>query len=234
MERHVAHGIMELMRKWVKWLYGAWAVVTFVIVFAKGGLSADNVTHAGIIIFFFITLWIYRWRKGKPVAQPKRYFITWCVFGAAVVEGCYMITAPVFSSLRITHSMAFGLMVQKYATDLVFTIPAYLLIFYVVWRLIQKYEYSPWEYALLVGFGQAMGDGSRAFLFNPALLIFLPYVMINYHAMNVAPYLAVRDQVQSKGQKGFWKWAAPPVFIFCAYVASGLVIYTVGALFGLK
>jgi hypothetical protein len=217
------------MNRWLKRLYLLWALLVFLIVFIKGGLSADNLTHAGITLFFFFALWLYRRRK-KPISNPRAFFILRCVLYAAVVEGFYMITAPVLPSLRFTAGMTLSHMVANYLIDLSFTVPAYLFIFYVVWRLIKKYSYTPWEYAILFAFGQALGDGSRTFLFNPGLLVFIPYVMINYHAMNVAPFLSIRENLQSEGKGGLWKWFAPIVVVFGAYLISGLVIYSVAAI----
>lgn len=219
------------MKKWLPRLYIVWAVLTFLLIFTKGLLSPDNLTHIGIIIFFFLTLWIYREQKGKTIDDPKVFFILRCVFYAAVVEGCYMISAPVLSSLRITAGMTLGHMVQNYAIDLALTLPAYCLIFYVIWRLINTYEYTPWQFAILMALGQGFGDGSRAFLFNPGLLVFLPYIMINYHAMNVAPFLAVKDALPAGRKQGFWKWVAPIPIIFITYLVSALVIYAVAAIF---
>ncbi len=217
------------MNRWLKRLYLLWAALVFLIVFIKGGLSADNFTHAGIILFFFFTLWLYRRRK-NPISNPKTFFILRCVLYAAIVEGFYMITAPVLPSLRFIAGMPLGQMVTNYLIDLSFTIPAYFFIFYVIWRLIKKYSYAPWEYALLFAFGQGLGDGSRTFLSNPGLLVFIPYIMVNYHAMNVAPFLSIHETLQSEGKGGLWKWLAPIIFVFVAYLISGLVIYSVAAI----
>jgi len=146
------------------------------------------------------------------------------------VEGFYMITTPVLPSLRIVAGMTAHHMVVNYLIDLSFTIPAYVFIFNVIWRLIKTYSYRPWEYAILFALGQALGDGSRTFLFNPGLLAFLPYIMINYHAMNVAPFLSIRENLQSQPRDGLWKWFVPILFIVGAYLVSGLAIYSVAAI----
>lgn len=213
------------MPRWVERFYVLWAILTFLFVFIKDRFSSDNLTHAGIILFFFLTLSIQRLKKSKPIADRKAYFILRCVLYAAVVEGFYMITRPVLPSLRFTAGMTPGRMLQNYAIDLCFTLPAYVFIFYVVWRLINRYSYRPRDYALLVALGQALGDGSKAFFASPALLIFLPYVMINYHAMNVAPFLAIGEDSAQAARGGFWKWASPVAIVFAAYMISGFAIY---------
>lgn len=220
-----------LIGQWAKRLYVLWAVLTFTLVFAKNRLSADNVTHLGIIVFFFVTLWIGRLEKNRHIANAKLFFIVRYVCYAAVVEGFYMITEPVLHSLRITSGMAINRMVKNYAIDLSFTLPAYVLIAYVVWRLASKYDYGPWDYSILVAIGQALGDGNRAFLAKPTLLVFLPYVMINYHAMNLAPFLAIEKNLPKTRDRGPWKWVAPIVVVVGVYLICGLAIYsTAGAL----
>ncbi len=219
----------------MKYLYLIWALFVFLIVFIKGGLSSDNVTHIAILVFLFALLLFYwKFQKNNIIKDPKYFFITRCVLFAAIVEGCYMISKPVLSSLQIVAGMSPGQMLQNYFIDLLFTVPAYFLIFYVIWRLINKYEYSFWEFAILTALGQALGDGSRTFLQNPSLLLFLPYVMVNYHAMNVVPYLKIKNVLPPERVKNIWRFVMPIVLIFATYLFSGLIIYTIAAVFKLK
>jgi hypothetical protein len=219
----------------MKYVYITWAVLVFLIVFIKDGLSYDNLTHVAILVFFFATFVFYqKFQKENVIKNPKYFFITRCVLFAAIVEGCYMISKPVLSSLQIVAGMSLGQMLHNYSIDLLFTIPAYFLIFYVIWRLINKYEYGFWEFVILIALGQALGDGSRTFLLNPALLLFLPYVMINYHAMNVVSYLKIRNMLPPERLKNIWRFIIPIILIPATYLFSGLIIYTVAAIFKLK
>lgn len=219
----------------MKYFYIVWAIFVFLVVFIKNGLSLDNLTHLAILVFFFATLLFYKkFQKENLIKNPKHFFITRCVLFAAIVEGFYMISKPVLDSLRIAAGMSYGQMLNNYFTDLLFTIPAYFLIFYVIWRLINKYEYSFWEFAILTALGQALGDGSRTFLFNPVLLLFIPYIMINYHAMNAVPYLRIRNALPAGRIKNSWRFIMPLILIPATYLFSGLIIYTFAAVLKLN
>jgi hypothetical protein len=219
----------------MKYIYIIWAVLVFLIVFVKSGLSFDNLAHIAILAFFFLALVFHqKFQKENVIKNPKYFFITRCVLFAIVVEGCYMISKPVLTSLQIVSGMSLGQMLHNYFIDLLFTVPAYFLIFYVIWRLVNKYEYSFWEFVILTALGQALGDGSRTFFLNPTLLLFIPYIMINYHAMNVVPYLKVRNALPPERLKNVWRFIMPVVLIPATYLFSGLIIYTIAAIFKLK
>ncbi len=217
----------------MKYLYVIWAVAVFLFVFIKDGLNLDNLTHMAILVFFFATLaFYYRSGRQKAVKNPKYFFITRGMLLAAAVEGFYMISKPVFDSLVITAGMPVEQMLRNYFIDLLFTLPAYGLIFYIIWRLINKYQYSFWEFFILMALGQALGDGIVTFLTNPILLLLIPYVMINYHAMNAIPYLKIKDTLPVGRLKTGWRFVMPLVLIPATYVFSGVIIYTVAAIFG--
>lgn len=102
-----------------------------------------------------------------------------------------MISTPVFLSLRVTMDMPFMQAMHLYLIDLYYTIPAYLLIFLVLWYFISRYQYYLWDYSITMAFGQTMGDGGLFFFAAaPGMLLFLPYPMTNYHALNILPFLA--------------------------------------------
>ena len=221
------------MPKYFKF-YLIWAVLVFVLVFAKTGFSTDNITHILILVFLGINLLLFKIVGKYSGSNPKRFFVLYCVLSAAAVEGFYMITSPVFTSLRFTAGMSGGEMLKNYLVDLTFTVPAYFLIFNVAWRLINKYRYNVWQVAILFALGQGLGDGSRTFLANPGLLIFVPYILINYHAMNVVPFLKVQDSLPAERSNSFMKYLAPLIVLFLTYIFCGVIIYTVGAIFKLK
>lgn len=214
----------------LKIIYLAWAVVVFSIVFWKDGLNPENLTHIGVLAFLAIALVLYRVSKKETgVRNPRLFFITRCALFAAIVEGFYMISNPVFPSLRITAAMPFAQVIRNYSIDLLFTIPAYFLIFYVIWRLINKFHYRIWEYVIIMALGQALGDGIRGFFYQPGLLLLLPYVMVNYHAMNVVPYLKVKNSLVGEGSKSFLRFVVPIILLPAVYLFSGLIIFTIAS-----
>lgn len=221
------------MPKYFKF-YFTWAILVLLVVFIKGKASTDNITHFLILVYLgLIFVWYKNSKKDLPI-NPKKKFIILCVISAAIVEGFYMIHMPVFSGLRITAGMSAGNMLLNYLIDLIFTIPAYFLIFRTIWFLINKYKYNVWQYTILVALGQALGDGSRTFLTNPGLLIFIPYVLSNYHAMNIIPFLKVESSLNPQRSDSFFKYLAPLILLPLVYIICGVFIYTIGPIFGLK
>ncbi len=219
----------------LKYLYILWALLVFALVFLNDGLSLDNLTHIGILLFFVATLLLHLvFQRKKVIKNTKYLFIGKAVGFAAIVEGFYMISKPVFSSLQFVAGMSVGQMLHNYFIDLVFTLPAYAVIFYVIWWLINKYEYSLWQFIILFALGQALGDGSRTFLSNPGLILLIPYIMINYHAMNLVPFLKIRDKLPTGRSRSVLRFAAPLIFIPATYIVCGTIIYTIGGFFGLK
>ena len=112
--------------------------------------------------------------------------------------------------------------------------PAYLVIFSVIWHFIDRYRYPLWRYVVVIGLAQVMGDGGIFFFMNaPALLLFLPYPMTNYHAINVIPFLAVRDQLAQERATSARAWLVFPAVIG-TYLACGSIIKALGRWFGLE
>lgn len=220
------------MPKYFK-LYLVWAALVIVLVFAKTGFTTDNITHFFILVYLGLSL-LYLKKKTAPVQEAKRQFIVLGMASAAVVEGLYMIQMPVFPGLRVVAGMGFAQIFRNYAVDLAFTLPAYFIIFRLIWFLINKYQYTVWQYAILMALGQALGDGSRTFLANPGLLFFLPYVLTNYHAMNLAPYLKIQNTLPAQRDNSFLKYLAPLITLPLVYILCGLVIYTSASFFGIQ
>ena len=117
--------------------------------------------------------------------------------------------------------------------DFAFTFPAYLVIFSLVWFSINRYAYGIVEYVLLFSLGQALGDGNAFFLANPGMLLLAPYVMLNYQAINVVPYLRVRSSLPQGKASMPVRYAAPLVLIPLIYWITGASIIVVGRLWGL-
>jgi hypothetical protein len=210
--------------RWAKRAYLAWAGLTYLLVFWKKGLDADNVTHLALLLVLAATLLIVTTRPSAIPRRPHRAFIATGVALAALGEGCYMISKPFQPSLLITAGMPMSLMARNYALDLAFTLPAYVVIFEVIWRLNQRFQYGRWEYILVFALGQALGDGNQTFLHAPGLLLLLPYVMVNYHAMNVVPYLLIERSLPVGRSVSRWRYAVGVVAMVAVYLVCGAIL----------
>ena len=212
-----------------------WAAAAIGFSIAIAGFSPESVTRILVIGFLLVQLAL-RVALGKalPALASRTRFIVLGTALAAVVEGFHMISTPVFLSLRIVRGTSFGQGLTSYVLDLLFTIPAYVVIFSVIWHFIDRYRYSAWRYAVVMGLAQALGDGGLFFFVNaPAMLLFLPYPMTNYHAINVIPFLAVRDQPGQERTASRRAFLAVPTVIG-TYFVSGGVIRLLGRSLGLE
>ena len=214
-------------------IYVAGTGVVVVLSLAHDGLSADNVTRLLIIAYLAATFaWYWRTRERRP-APSRRAFVLKCSLSALVVEFCYMFSRPVFASLLVVPGTTPAQALSSMLIDFAFTFPVYLVIFSLFWWLITRYQYRVSEYALLFSLAQALGDGSAFFLGNPAMLIFIPYVMLNYQAMNIVPYLRIRDSIVPSRSGGAPKYVLPLVLIPATYWVMGAAIILVGRTVGL-
>lgn len=216
-------------------LYCLWAAVAIGFSVALAGLSAESVTRLLVIGFLFLQIAL-RPVLVRALARlvPRTRFILLGTVLAAVVEGFHMISTPVFLSLRIGRGTPLAQGLTHYALDLLFTVPAYLVIFSVIWHFIDRYQYSFWRYVVVMGLAQALGDGGLfLFLKAPAMLFFLPYPMTNYHAINVIPFLAVRDQPRRERPASARTSLAVPAVIG-TYLVCGTIIKILGRWFGLE
>lgn len=211
--------------------YLLWALLSIGLAFVTGGWQPENQTRA-LVLLFAALLWICRaplQRYSLALKPGPRFVLLGCLL-AAGVEAFHMISEPVFASLRITYGMPLGQMLSHYLIDLCFTLPAYGLIFSLIWWFIQRFAYSFWQYLFWVGLGQCLGDGGLAFFMGaPALLAFLPYPMSNYHAMNVLPYAAVRSDLPAPTRRGGWL-VIPALIVL--YFGCGVCIQLAGKALG--
>ena len=107
--------------------------------------------------------------------------------------------------------------------DRLFTLPAYVVIFSLLWFFINRYRYTLWNYILVMGLAQTLGDGGLFFFIDaPAMLFFLPYPMTNYHAINIIPFLAVRDHLPPARSISAGRYLAIPALIG-AYLVCGAI-----------
>jgi hypothetical protein len=216
-------------------LYCAWAALAVGGSIALAGLTAESVTRL-LVIGFLLGQIVFRARLAAalPSLAPRARFVVMGTLLAAVVEGFHMISTPVFLSLRVDRATPPLLALRAWALDLLFTVPAYLVIFSVIWFFVSRYRYATWTYVIAVGFAQVIGDGGLFFFVNaPAMLVFLPYPMTNYHAVNVLPFLAVRDELDPEGRSGVRSWAVVPAVVG-TYLVCGSLIKIAGRWCGLE
>ena len=143
-------------------LYLAWAAAVVGLVFSKDGATPDNVTHLLILGYLGASvLTIPRLRRIATRHSPRTVFIVCSCISAAFVELTYMITAPLHASLLIDAQTSVRAAFRNVGVDLALTLPAYWLIFEVVWLLARRYDYQPVEFAVLTGAGQRSATGCR-------------------------------------------------------------------------
>lgn len=214
-------------------LYVLWAAAAIGLAIAKAGLSAESVTRLLVLAFLLAQLLVRPILvRAFPGLPPKARFVLLGTLLAAVVEGFHMISKPVFASLTVGRDTPPARAIGLWGVDLLFTVPAYLVIFSVIWAFASRWRYSTWGYALVMGLAQTIGDGGLFFFAgNPALLLFLPYPMTNYHAINVLPYLAVRDDLAPGRAAGARAYLAIPAVI-ATYLVLGAAIKLLGRWLG--
>jgi len=216
-------------------VYALWSVLVFAIVFAIRGIDSAGVT--GILVILFLGVQFLLMSRVKTLMaglSGRARFLLCSLLCASVVEGFHMIHEPVFGLLRITPAMSVKSMVVSYGIDLAFTLPVYLAVFSVLWFFINLYRYTLWQYFIVFGIAQALGDGGVFFFSSkPFLLLFIPYTLVNYHAMNVLPFLLVQDCIEPV-KTGWRKYVMAPCAVVAVYLAGGALIKAVGSLFSLS
>lgn len=215
-------------------LYGVWAIVAIGLSIGRSGLSPESVTRLLVIALLLGELALRPMLvDALPALASRTRFLVLGTLLAAAVEGMHMISMPVFLALRIDRETSFAQGLVRYALDLLFTLPAYLVIFSLLWFFINRYRYTLWNYILVMGLAQTLGDGGLFFFIDaPAMLFFLPYPMTNYHAINIIPFLAVRDHLPPARSAGAGRYLAIPALIG-AYLVCGAIIRLVGRSLGL-
>lgn len=226
-------GIKKL--KFWQILYYSWSILVISLSIIWAGFSSENITQLLVMGFLLLQI-ILRSILIKIFSPltPKAQFIALAILLASVVEGFHMISMPVFLSLRVKPEMSFTQDVIQYLIDLVFTVPAYFIIFSVIWYFINRFYFTFWHYALVMGLSQVLGDGGLFFFLNsPVMLFFLPYPMINYHAMNILPFLAVRHHLKQEESVNIFSYLAIPT-IMATYFICGAIIKVSGRYLGLE
>lgn len=216
------------------WFYIVWAALVIALTFSKPGLPNEHLTHFLVLVILGAVLLVWRIVGKRVLARgirkPRRFFVLWSVLLASLVEGTYMISDPFAHSkmLILSAHPTLGEFLAKYAIDLALTVPFYTVLFFIVWRLINRYQYSVWEYVFLIAFAQAVGDGGPFFFLAPWMLLLIPYTMMNYQAMSVVPFLAVRPQL-ALGKVSRWKkYVVTIVTIVLTYFVLGAILTILG------
>ena len=117
--------------------------------------------------------------------------------------------------------------------DFAFTLPAYVALFAFIWAMLQRFRYTIAEYMLVFAFAQSCGDGIAFFAANPAMLLFAPWLMLNYQAMNVVPFLVARPHLRGELRSPA-RFFVPLLAIPVTYWCLGAVIKLVGRAVGLE
>ncbi|HSQ11062.1 MAG TPA: hypothetical protein VLN25_10695, partial [Burkholderiaceae bacterium] len=196
-------------------LYCLWAATAIGVSLVLAGPTAETITRL-LVLAFIAGQYVFRATlvNALPRLPPQARFITMGVLLAAVVEGFHMISKPVYSSLLVGPDTLPAEALWFYGIDLLVTTPAYIVIFAVIWFLINRFHYGLWSYIVVMGLGQALGDGGVFFFAAaPQMVVFLPYPMTNYHACNVLPFVATRDALPAARVAGRRAWLAVPVLI---------------------
>ena len=215
-------------------LYCLWAATAIGVSMVLAGVTAETITRL-LVLAFIGGQYVFRatLANALPGLAPRVRFITMGVLLAAVVEGFHMISKPVYASLLVGLDTSPADALRFYAIDLLATAPAYVVIFAVIWFFINRYRYGLWSYVVVMGLGQALGDGGIFFFAGaPLMLAFLPYPMTNYHACNVLPFVATRDALPAARVASRRGWVAVPALI-AVYLVCGSVIKLAGRAAGL-
>lgn len=220
------------LRRLIPPLYCLWAAVAIGLSLALAGLNAESVTR--LLVLGFLALQLLARRRliaAVPGLTPRTRFILLGTLLAAVVEGFHMISMPVLPTLRVGWETPPSQAALNYGIDLLLTVPAYLVIFAVLWSFVTRYRYERWEYAIVMGLAQALGDGGIYFFAAaPAMLAFLPYPMTNYHAVNVIPFLATEDALPPDRVRSARAWLVIPVVIAVYFVCGAAIKLVAGRL----
>lgn len=217
---------------------GIWTVAALAISFGAAGLDRNTVTRLFIVGYFAVSLGVWAlFLRGRKLGSPRGTFVGLSLVGALYGEAAYMISRPLHPSLLVERGMAPARALRNLAVDWVLAFPAYVGIFLVIWFFATRYRYSPLSFLFVMGLGQALGDGNAFFLANPAMLAFLPYVMLNYWAMTFVPYLCVVDRLDGdatrpRARAGVAAHLLPLVALPITYLVVATIILTVGAKLG--
>lgn len=217
-------------------IYFGWALISISVSFSAGGSSASNLTRLLVLALLMAEVLLFSIiRRASQRLSPRFRFVSTGVILASIVELFHMISKPVFDSVTIVTGDTLKEAATKYLIDLVFTVPAYIIILNVMWGYIVRYNYTTWGYILIMGLAQVLGDGGIYFFAGaPGLLLLLPYPASNYHAMNIVPYLLVRDDLPSDRKQNFIRASSAVFTIIVVYQVCGALVGFAGKFAGYR
>ena len=91
---------------------------------------------------------------------------------------------------------------------------------------------APCQVTFRENFNSLLGDGVAYLSANPAMLVFLPWLMVSYHAMTMAAFLALRDHAGTGTQRRRPAMFVLPLLALPAvyWIAGGTILVVVRAL----
>ncbi len=217
---------------------GVWFFVSIAIPFSITGIDNSAATRIAIMSYFAVSLLLfYLFGRNLQIKHPKRTFIILSLIGSTFGEISYMISRPLNMALLVTPGMSPEQIFRNTAIDLILTFPAYLCIFSVIWFFARRYQYTAFSFLFIMGLAQSLGDGLQTFLNQPSLLLFTPYIMVNYWAMTFVPFLVVRKSIDAvvdtpRKKAGFLAHILPLLAMPLTYYSVAIVIILIGRALG--
>lgn len=224
----------------------AWTVAVVALTFAMKGRTDDTLTRSAVIGMLAVDLVAARvgrsrWPNDAPGSAARFSLRTvatrWvgpCAARAALVELCYIPSRPLYESLRWLPEDGVRARATKAAIDVALTAPFYVILFGVIWLMLRRFRIPVWHAVLVLPFAQALGDGNAFFLANPGMLLMSPYVVLNYVACQLVPYLRVRGALPTEPRARPWQLVMPLVVVPAVYFVGGATLIAVGRALGLR
>lgn len=220
-------------------LYLVWGIV-LMYGHVHDHFNALDVTRFALIAYvalFLLLLPLLRpVVRALPFSVGAKYVLV-SVVSAAVVEVAHVFSQPFTDSIKVTVGETTPLTaIRNIAIDLAVTLPAYALVFSLVWRrLLSRWRYSLIEFVALMSVAQFLGDGHIYVILNiAAAALFGPYVLMIYQLMNIPPYLLMRDEIAAArparrgDERGRYRgyWIVPATYWL--YILLVLLIAIIG------
>jgi|GEM_PF-2549221 len=197
-----------LFGNWKRWLFSVWILVALSIWFFSDDplviLSGFGVLIVGVSSIFF---WHYRIQLSQKVREirlsAKLKFIVIGALAAAWVELEFWVIERFSGVSGIATSSNFFL-------DLFATMPWYILMMLLLWRVVTKYPYSLYAILIYGGIYDFFADGILGTIINTStfpppqqllsLLVSFPVFAITYSFIVLAPVGLLRDYILKDGQ----------------------------------
>ncbi|NIO19891.1 MAG: hypothetical protein GTN76_03915 [Candidatus Aenigmarchaeota archaeon] len=217
-----------------KLLLGIWLLISLAFWIFSGDMRTIF-AGVGVLIAGFSTLlfWIFR----KPVSavvkmiriSPKKKFVLIGSLGAVWVEFEFWVLEKVFGVSLAAHPDLF--------LDLLVTMPWYIIMVFLLWKVETKYSYSLFAIFIYGGIYDFFADGvlgtvmAVGFLpFETILLILvaLPLFALCYSFMVLPPTYLLREEIskmRTETRKGGWA-----KYLYALLPLVGLLIYGIIAI----